>query len=100
MFGEINESVFKITDDAITNDLIKELKSKKFVNVQKIVATIDTDSFYKEFYNQIMDVLDPKCIPDIILVLAEYSYKNVNCLDKEINTLACCVELMKNAIWR
>ncbi len=100
MFGEINESVFKITDDALTNDLIKEMKAKKFVNVQKVVSSIDTDSFYREFYDQLYDHLDPKCIPDIILILGEYSYKNVNCLDKEINTIACCVEIMKSAIWR
>jgi len=100
MFGEINDSVFKITDDAISNDLIKEMKSKKFLNVQKLVAAIDCDQFYREFYDQMNEQLDPKCIPDVVLILAEYSYKNVNCLDKEILLLGCMVELMKTCIWK
>jgi len=100
MFGEINESVFKITDDAMTTDLIKELKAKKFLNVQTIASNMDADSFYKEFYDQMNDQLDLKCIPDIVLILAEYSYKSANCIDKTINLLACCIEIMKTAIWR
>jgi len=100
MFGEINESVFKITDDALTDDLIKELKAKKFFNIQKMASNIDPDKFYREFYDQMNTQLEPTCIPDVVLILAEYTYKNANCLDKEILLLGCLVELLKACKWK
>ena len=68
--------------------------------MQKIASTIDPLEFFRTFYDKLSDILDPKCIPDIILILGEGNYKVVNCLDKEIQLIATLVEISKTAIWR
>lgn len=100
MFGKIDENVYKVMDDAIVTDLINDLKAKKFLSVQKTAGLMDPNAFYPEFYKQINEVLDPKCIPDIVLILGEGAYRNGISTDKEINLLATLVQIMKAGVWR
>ena len=40
------------------------------------------------------DVLKPQSIPQAVIILADYQYKNAFVADTEINLVACLTELM------
>ena len=100
MFGCIDESVYKVMDDAIVTDLIKEMKNKKFFAVQTLVGKMDADQFFKIFYEQIVEHIKPESIPDIVLILAEGGFRITQCIDKELQVVASAVQIMKVAHWK
>lgn len=106
MLGEIQRhsysgtlSVSKMasfTDDLILK-LIDHLKKKKFADVKKWVvdnADMEFSFLVRCLYTKLSDVIEPKTIPELILILSNYDYKNYFVSDKEINTLAMLVEIM------
>ena len=40
------------------------------------------------------DYVDPQSIPQVVLILADYQYKNAFVADHELNTVACLTEVM------
>ena len=40
--------------------------------------------------------IKPESIPQLVLILADYSYKNAFVADHELNTVACMTEIMAN----
>ena len=40
------------------------------------------------------DYIEPRSIPQTVLILADYQYKNAFVADHEINVVACMTELM------
>ena len=40
------------------------------------------------------DYIDPQSIPQLVLILADYQYKNSFVADHELNTVACLTEVM------
>ena len=42
------------------------------------------------------DHVDPQSIPQLVLILADYQYKNAFVADHELNTVACCTEIMSS----
>lgn len=84
---DMSEDNFKALFDA--------MRSKKFNDVQKWVRKNDSDiSLYRQLYDQSLNILDEKSVPQMILILADYQYKAAFVADPEINTLACLIEIM------
>lgn len=98
--GAITDKVFGDLDDSQTLDLVSKMKAKKFEPIRAACSTIDPSEFFVNFYREISDLLDPSCIPDIILILARYA--NMHCLtvDQEINLVAAVVEIMTVVKWK
>jgi hypothetical protein len=42
------------------------------------------------------DSVKPQSIPQVVLILADYQYKNAFVADHELNVVACMTELMAN----
>jgi len=42
------------------------------------------------------EFLKPQCIPQIVVILADYQYKQAFVADREINLVACLTEIMAN----
>ena len=40
------------------------------------------------------EFIDPQSIPQLVLILADYQYKNSFVADHELNMVACCTEIM------
>jgi hypothetical protein len=40
------------------------------------------------------DYIDPQSIPQVVLILADYQYKNAFVADHELNVVACLTEIM------
>jgi DNA polymerase III delta prime subunit len=82
--------------DAIST-LYTHLKRKDFKAMRLWVAeNVDTDPafIYRAIYDTMIDHVQPNCVPQLVLTLAEYSYKQAFVADQEINLAACFTEIM------
>ena len=57
---------------------------------------IDTPSIFRGLYDNMNDHVKPQAIPQLVLILAEYQYKDAFVADHELNTVACMTEIMAN----
>ena len=48
----------------------------------------------RKIYDNIYTVLEPKTIPEAVLIIAEYQYKSAFVVDQEINMVAFLTEIM------
>ena len=79
--------------------LFKYLKEKDFKNMRGwVVNNIDTDAsaIFRGIYDRMYDKLNPQSIPQLVLILADYQYKNAFVADHELNVVACMTEIMAN----
>jgi len=100
--GEINEGILSQVVDVDLKDLIANLKNKEFTKVQKWVksSVSDHNSIYRLIYNALSEFLEPKSIPQVILIIAKYQYQAAFCSDSEINLLAFLIEVMLDASFK
>jgi len=96
--GKIDTGILAQIVDVSINDIIKFIREKDFGAIRKWVASNDVDSttFFRKLYDNLYEVLKPQSIPQAVLILADYQYKQAFVADQEINTVACLVELMVN----
>jgi DNA polymerase III delta prime subunit len=81
------------------DDLFTHLKAKDFKKMRAwVVNNIDTDAsaIFRGLYDRMYDKLQPHCIPQLVLILADYQYKNAFAADHELNVVACLTEIMAN----
>ena len=81
------------------DDLFTHLKAKDFKKMRTwVVNNIDTDAsaVFRGLYDRMYDHLQPHCIPQLVLILADYQYKNAFAADHELNIVACLTEIMAN----
>lgn len=93
----------KITVGAAKSDNFDELfgylKSKEFKKMRLwVVNNIDTDAaaIFRGIYDRMTDRIAPQSIPQLVLILADYQYKNAFVADHELNVVACLTEVMAN----
>jgi DNA polymerase III delta prime subunit len=97
--GKIDIGLLSQLTEASMSEVIKFMKQKDFTSVRKWVATseVNSVSLYRNLYDNLYDYVMPDSIPGIILVLADYQYKQAFVADHEINMVACLTEIMANA---
>ena len=95
-FGKIDSGVLAHIVEVSIGDIIKYIKEKDFGAIRKWVASNDIDAtvFFRKLYDNLYDVLKPQSIPQAVIILADYQYKQAFVADAEINTVACLTELM------
>lgn len=101
--GEINEGILANFKDANFSSLFGALKDKNYTKAREWVinnSDMDQASLYRGIYDNIKDYIDQQSVPQVVVILAEFSYKSSFSVDPEICTLACLVELMTNIKWR
>lgn len=101
--GEVNTGALADTISAEWDELFKFIKAKDFTNARKWVASyIDLDSsvFYRHLYDTFTPLLTENSIPALILVLAEYQFKEPQVADVEINRAAAVAEIMAVAAFK
>jgi hypothetical protein len=64
-----------------------------------VVDNIDTEpqAIFRKIYDNMSEYLQPGSIPQVVLILADYQYKNAFVADHELNTVACMTEIMASA---
>jgi len=95
-FGKIDVGILSHIGDVDITEIVGYLKAKDFGSLRKWVGshTIEPTVLYRKLYDNLYTVLKPESIPQAVLLLADYGYKNAFCADPEINTMACLTEIM------
>jgi DNA polymerase III delta prime subunit len=98
--GKIDTGILSSIKDESLDELVGYLKDKNFAAMRKWVSeNSDTDSnvLFRRIYDNSVKYLKPSSIPQLVLYIADYSYKSAFCADQEVNMVAfltnCMVEL-------
>jgi DNA polymerase III delta prime subunit len=97
--GQLETTVLDNDVNDNYNLLFKSLKEKDFKKMRSWVAQnvdIDVSAIFRHIYDNMYTHVDPAYIPQLVLVLADYQYKNAFVADHELNVVACMTEIMAN----
>lgn len=95
--GKIDTGILAMFSDIAVDELVKNLKEKKFNDVRKwVVSNLDNDSgiILRKIYDACYQHLTQNTIPTAILIIAKYQYQSAFVADQEINILAALTEIM------
>jgi|TARA_B110000503_G_scaffold119689_1_gene181702 DNA polymerase III delta prime subunit len=101
--GSIDTGILVSLSETSLNDLMIHLKEKNFKGMRQWVSNnIDSEpaAIYRKIYDNMNDYIDPQSIPQLVLILADYQYKNSFVADHELNTVACLTEVMAGVSFR
>lgn len=79
------------------DDLFSSLKNKDFKKMRTWVVNnvdVDTSVIFRNLYNSMYERVNSSSIPQLVLILADYQYKNAFVADHELNLVACLTEVM------
>ncbi len=95
-FGKIDTGILSQIENVQIGEVIKHIREKDFTAIRKWVAAGDIDpaTLFRQIYDNLYDVLKPQSIPQAVVILADYQYKQAFVADAEINLVACLTELM------
>jgi DNA polymerase III delta prime subunit len=97
--GKIDSGILFSLSEANTKDLITKLKDKDFNGMRKwVIQNLDKEpsSLFTGIYDVLYNALEPKSVPQAVLIIAGYQYKASFVADQEINMVACLTEIMAN----
>jgi len=98
--GTLSLDAIGVSSGGNTKELFNFLKDKDFKQMRIWVANnmdLESTAIFRGIYDQMADVLSPNSIPQVVLILADYSYKSAFMADAELNVVACLTEIMANA---
>ena len=78
-------------------ELFRFLREKDFKSMRKWVADnmdVESAAIFRGIYDNMNDAVTSASIPQLVLVLADYQFKNAFAVDKELNMVACLTECM------
>jgi len=96
-FGKIDSGILVNANDIALDTLMSALKIKDFRKMRQWVAdNIDVEpaSMFRKVYDNMNEYVEPQSIPQLVLILADYQYKNSFVADHELNMVACLTEVM------
>ena len=99
--GKVDLGILLDVGEESIKELVDILKDRNYGNMRKWVANhsdMESVAFFRSFYDRASELLEPKSIPDLVLLLGEYSYKSAIVVDQEINTAAFLTTLMLNPV--
>jgi DNA polymerase III delta prime subunit len=79
------------------DDLFASLKTKDFKKMRSWVVNnqdVDTATVFRSVYDRMQNYVKPQSIPQLVLILADYQYKDAFVADHELNMVACMTEIM------
>ena len=97
--GIIDNRILNIVSDKNYDELFSYLKDKDFKKMRSwVVSNIDTDAaaIFRAIYDRMIEKVAPKSIPQLVLILGDYQYKNAFVADHELNVVACLTEVMSD----
>jgi DNA polymerase III delta prime subunit len=97
----ISGSGINVSDNGTSSDsfadLAKHLKNKDFKKMRSWVVNhmdIDTNAILRGLYDNMNTLVQSQSVPQLVLILADYQYKNAFVADHELNMVACMTEIM------
>jgi DNA polymerase III delta prime subunit len=95
--GSIDVGILANIQEQSIKQLIECMKVKDFTSVRKwVVDNIDMEPnvLYRQFYDTSYDYFTTSSAPQLVMILAQYQYKQAFVVDSEINIVACLTEIM------
>lgn len=95
--GTIDADILSNVSEQSFKDLINNLKGMNFNEVRKWIAKnsdMDTAALFDTFYNSASEYVEPKSIPQLVVILADYQYKSAFVANQELNSMAAMTEIM------
>ena len=95
--GVLELNVIGGTIEGGVNELFGHLKSKDFKAMRKWVAEnmdVESAAIFRGIYDHMSNAVTPNSIPQLVLILADYQFKNAFAADNELNMVACLTEVM------
>lgn len=97
--GKLDTTVIMNDNNGNYSVLFKSLKNKDFKKMRSwVVNNMDTEpaAVFRGIYDAMEGNVQPQSIPQLVLILADYQYKNAFVADHELNLVACLTECMAN----
>ena len=101
--GRIDAGLLSNLGDVNIQVLVKSLKEKDFKSMRSwVVNNIDVEpaAIFRKIYDNMVEYAKPASVPQIVLILADYQYKDAFVADHELNLVACMTELMASTEWK
>ena len=95
--GIIDSGILSSLTDIKFSQLTESSKNKEFTTVKKWVSSnLDNEPshIFRSIYDNLYAYLDPRTIPQAVLIIAKYQYQSAFVADQEINLLAALTEMM------
>ena len=95
--GKIDAGILISLDENNFKQLVGFLKERNFKEMRKWVgqnSDIDTTVLFRKIYDAANEYIEEQSVPQLILFLADYSYKAAFVADQEVNIVACLTEIM------
>ncbi len=95
--GKIDSGILANFNDDSFKSLVTLIKERKWKEMRKWVGeNIDTEptAVMRRFYDQAFDLMTPTSVPTLVLLIAEYQYKDAFVADGEINLVAFLTQCM------
>ena len=97
MSGTIDTGVLVTLSESSVHGLMEDLKTKNFKKMRKWVTDnmdVESAKLFRMVYDNMITYVQPSSIPQLVLILADYSYKDSFVADHELNVVACMTEIM------
>lgn len=101
--GKIDSGILVNLSDANISLLMKAMKEKDFKAGRAwVVNNIDSEpaAIFRKIYDSMTDHMKTDSVPQIVVILASYQYKDAFVADHELNLVACITEIMACAEWK
>ena len=101
--GAIDTGLLANLTDVNLSGLVKALREKDFKTMRSwVVNNMDLEpaAIFRKIYDNMIDYAKPASVPQVVLILADYQYKDAFVADHELNLVACMTELMASAEWK
>jgi len=101
--GAIDTGLLTNLTDVNLSGLVKALREKDFKTMRSwVVNNMDLEpaAIFRKIYDNMVDYAKPASVPQVVLILADYQYKDAFVADHELNLVACMTELMASAEWK
>jgi hypothetical protein len=97
MSGHIDTGILVTLSETSIKGLMEDLKAKNFKKMRRWVTDnmdVESTKLFRMVYDNMVEYVTPNSIPQLVLILADYSYKDSFVADHELNVVACMTEIM------
>ena len=97
MSGTIDTGILVTLSESSVKELMSDLKDKNFKGMRKWVTDnmdVESAKIFRMVYDNMISYVEASSVPQLVLILADYSYKDSFVADHELNLVACLTEVM------
>jgi DNA polymerase III delta prime subunit len=97
--GKIDTGILANMTESSIKELVDHIKDKNYTECRKWVKNnLDTDVnyLYNQFYDMASEIVEPSDIPQLVVHVAEFQYKNAFVANPEINFAAFLANIMSD----